>query len=303
MMKWIATIIAAFVAITFACTSDREIPRAVLETEYAAPPSQFVTLNDGARVHFRDRGPRDAPVLILLHGFSGSLFVWEKWSVALSQPADRQRAYRVIALDLPGNGLTGAVPSGDYSQAAMTELLKRFADKLGLQRFALAGNSMGGAVAARFAERYPARVTHLILIDAAGAQTSTRPRLHAAWWAASTPLIDRWFLHLLLGQLNELSRMQGTPQTLLARFRLPDDDYVWQHVTAIKAPTLILWGEADHTIPVASAYAWQKAIPGAKLVIYPHAGHVSMVDAPQSVEDVRVFLARDVKDPNVVPSR
>ncbi|MDE2181971.1 MAG: alpha/beta hydrolase [Alphaproteobacteria bacterium] len=344
MTRWIAggtaAVVVAFVAITYLGIHDREIPRAALEAKYATPPSQFAVLADGTRVHYRDRGPRDAPVLVLLHGFSGSLFVWETWSVELSQPlADAPRnathsrpgdlelqggsyvlmetaagnhgtgsieqqmveafenaraflsGYRVISLDLPGHGLTGAVPSGDYSQAAMTEMLKQFADRLGLKRFALAGNSMGGGVAARFAETYPDRVTHLILIDADGARTGTRPRLHLARLAAWTPLIDRWFLHALWSRTTELSHMQGTSRAMLAHFRLPDDPYVWLHAKQIRAPTLILWGGEDHTIPVASAYAWQKAIPGSKLIVYPHAQHVSMVDAPNSARDVRAFLA------------
>jgi hypothetical protein len=78
---------------------------------------------------------------------------------------------------------------------------------------------------------------------------------------------------------------------MLAHYRLPLDGYVWAHARDIKAPTLILWGQNDHTIPIASAYAWNKAIVGSKLITYPHAGHVSMLDVPdQSAADVRVFL-------------
>src|SRR5262249_25459864 len=129
-----------------------DISRSVLEAKYAMPPSQFVTLAGGTRVHFRDRGPRTAPVLLLLHGSNATLFTWESWARRLSD------AFRVITIDMPGHGLTGAVPSGDYSQRAMTEFVARVADRLELARFAIGGNSMGGAVAARFAEEYPQRV-------------------------------------------------------------------------------------------------------------------------------------------------
>ena len=73
-----------------------DIPRAALEAKYTAAPSQFVTLSDGARVHYRDRGPRDAPVLLLLHGSNSSLFDWEPWSKILSNlplNADKDVAY------------------------------------------------------------------------------------------------------------------------------------------------------------------------------------------------------------------
>ena len=289
MAKWIVGgIVAALVlglGVAEVVFSIPEIPRAMLEAKYATPPSKFIVLADGTRVHYRDRGPRDAPVLLLLHGFAGTLFVWEPWSRALS---DR---FRVISVDLPGHGLTGAVPSGDYSQGAMADCVKAFADKLDIAKFAIAGNSMGGGVAARFTELHPDRVTHLILIDAAGAQTETRPRLHLAYMAAYTPGVDKVFLHVVLGRLPELARMKGTPRAMLAHFRLPDDSYVWDHVKAIKAPTLILWGQNDNTIPLAGAHAWQRAIPGSRLIVYPGAGHVSMADQPaKSADDVRVFL-------------
>ena len=290
MWRWLAGGIAAFAALAAVALwaiSEPEVPRAVLEAKYATPPSQFLVLADGTRLHYRDRGPRDGPVLIVLHGFSGSLFIWESWSRALS---DR---FRVISLDLPGHGLTGAVPSGDYSQGAMVQSVKAVADRLGLDRFALAGVSMGGGVAARFAELYPKRVSHLILIDAAGARTSTRPRLHLSTMAANLPVIDRFFLYAVMKRMPELAHMEGSPQAILEHFRLADDTYVWNHVGAIKAPVLILWGGNDQVIPIAGAYAWHNAIPGSKLIVYPGAGHVSMADAPQSARDVREFLGTE----------
>src|SRR6476661_4331120 len=89
-------------------SSQPDIPRAVLEAKYAVPPSQFLTLTDGTRAHVRDRGPRDALALVLVHGSNASLFTWEPWVKRLS---DR---FHIITLDLPGHGLTGAVPNGDY---------------------------------------------------------------------------------------------------------------------------------------------------------------------------------------------
>lgn len=289
MWKWIAGMavaaILSFVSYTYLLLDAPEIPRAVMEAKYATPPSKFLVLADGSRIHYRERGPRNAPALILLHGFMGTLFVWEPWSQALS---DR---FRVISLDLPGHGLTGGVPADDYSQAAMTDCVKAVADKLGLAKFAIAGNSMGGAVAARFAEQYPERVTHLILIDAAGAWIDKRPRLHPTYFAAHTPVLDRWMTHAVTARLPELGQMEGTRRAMRAHLGLPDDTFVWDHVSAIKAPTLILWGGNDRVIPMVVARAWHKAIPGSKLIIYSGAAHVSMADAPlQSARDVGDFL-------------
>jgi pimeloyl-ACP methyl ester carboxylesterase len=290
MWKWIAGMavaaILSFVGYTYLLLDEPEVPRSLMEAKYATPPSKFLVLPDGRRIHYRERGPRNAPALVLLHGFMGTLFVWEPWSHALSD------GFRVISLDLPGHGLTGAVPGDDYSQAAMTDCVKAVADKLGLAKFAVAGNSMGGAVAARFAERYPERVSHLILIDAAGAWINRRPRLHLTYFAVHTPVLDRWVTHAVISRLPDLGRMEGSRRALRAHLGLPDDTFVWDHVNAIRAPTLILWGRKDRLIPLEAADAWHKAISGSKLIIYPDAAHVSMADVPaQSARDVRDFLA------------
>ena len=76
-------------------------PRADLEAAY---PGEYLAV-DGVRLRLRDTGPRDAPAVILLHGFCASLDTWEPWARALS--AD----YRVIRFDLPGFGLTGPDPT------------------------------------------------------------------------------------------------------------------------------------------------------------------------------------------------
>ena len=76
--------------------SQPDIPRAILEVKYAGATSQFLALPDGTRAHVRDRGPRDALALILLHGSNASLYTWEPWAKQLS---DR---FRIITVDLPG---------------------------------------------------------------------------------------------------------------------------------------------------------------------------------------------------------
>lgn len=326
-----------------------DIPRAVLEAKYAVAPSQFVALPDGARVHYRDRGPRDAPVLLLLHGSNSSLFDWEPWSKILSNyPPDAPKdlgwaaigikgpklpewersllieqtlssmqldRWRIISVDLPGHGLTGAVPNGDYSEQGMTIFVKAFADKLGLTHFAIGGNSMGGGVAARFAEEYPDRVTHLILVDAhAEGMVPTGDRIPFAFKLARTPVANQLFLFItprslvveglgdavvrkaaltdaMIDQYWDFARMAGTRQATLTRFQLAPDTYVRDHIAAIKAPTLILWGNEDHLIPVAAARNWAKAIKGSKLVVYPGTGHLPMEEvAPESAAAVRAFL-------------
>jgi pimeloyl-ACP methyl ester carboxylesterase len=294
-------------ALWYASTPD--IPRATLEAKYAVPPSRFVTLPDGARAHYRERGDKAAPALLLLHGSNASLLTWEPWSKALSDK------FRVVSVDLPGHGLTGAVPNGDYSQEGMVKFAAEFADKMGLKTFSLAGNSMGGGVAARFAEERPDRVTHLILVDAAGMPFKQGQGTPLAFRLARIPVVNQILLHvtprsLVVEGLNkaivrkaiitdamidsywDFARMEGTRQATLSRFSENWDTYVQDHTSALKVPTLILWGEGDQLIPVSTAHNWAKAVPGSKLIVYPATGHIPMEEvADKSAADVRAFIS------------
>jgi pimeloyl-ACP methyl ester carboxylesterase len=302
-------ILVGFLAAAFWLLSGPDIPRATLEAKYARPPSQFVRLADGSRAHIRDRGPRTAPALVLIHGSNASLFTWEPWVKRLDN------SYRVITLDLPGHGLTGAVPNGDYSQEGMVAFTREVTDKLGLKQFALGGNSMGGGVAARFAEEYPDRVTRLILVDSGGMPSKEGERIPLAFRLARTPFINKVLLHitprsLVVEGLNDaivhkkilnnrmidmywdFARMTGTRQATLIRFQLPWNTAVKDHIADIKAPTLILWGQEDHLVPVDAGRQFAANIHGARLVIYPHTGHIPQEEVPQkSADDVRAFLS------------
>jgi pimeloyl-ACP methyl ester carboxylesterase len=286
-----------------------DIPRSALEAKYATPPSQFVVLPDGARAHYRDRGPRDAQVLLLLHGSNASLFTWEPWSKSLSDK------FRVVSVDLPGHGLTGAVPNHDYSQKGMATFVNEFADKIGLQKFALGGNSMGGGVAAYYAETYPDRLTHLILVDAGGMPVKMGDRIPLAFKLLRMSWLRPVLLHItprslvseglndaivrkaiitdaMIDSYWDFARMEGTREATAERFQEPFTTEVKDHIGQIKAPTLILWGEQDHLVPVEAAHAFNRAIPGSKLIVYPATGHIPMEEvADQSAADVRAFLS------------
>ena len=300
-------LIAALVAAVW-FFSVPDIPRGDLEAKYAKAPSQFVMLPDGARAHVRDQGPRDAAVLVLVHGSNASLFTWTPWVDRLD------KTFRVVTLDMPGHGLTGAVPNGDYSQEGMVKFTKEVADKLHLAKFAIGGNSMGGGIAARFAEEYPDRVTRLILVDAAGMPTKEGEKIPLAFRIARTPVINNVMLYItprsivteglndaiihkeiitdrMIDTYWDFARMEDTRKATLARFSLPWNHDVEHDIAKIKAPTLILWGEHDHLIPVEAAHAFAKAIAGSKLIVYPATGHIPQEEvADESSAAVQAFL-------------
>ena len=141
-----------FGAIGVVVTWAPDLPVEELKGRWAPPPSRFIEVN-GMQVHLRDEGPHDDPApIVLLHGTSASLHTWQGWAVALRE----QR--RVIRFDLPGFGLTGPNRQNDYSTAADVLFVRAVMDKLGVQRFVLAGNSLGGLIAWTAAAQMPDRV-------------------------------------------------------------------------------------------------------------------------------------------------
>ncbi len=288
--------------------SDPDIPRATLEAKYATPPSEFIMLPDGARAHVRDQGNKSGPVLALIHGSNASLFTWEPWVARLGN------SYRIVTMDLQGHGLTGAVPNGDYSQEGMVKFVDEVVSKLGISKFALGGNSMGGGVVARYAEEHPDKVSALILVDAGGEPGKMGDHVPLVFKIARMPVLNKILLYItprslvkeglndaivhkdiitdkMIDQYWEFARMEGSRAANGERFQLPFTNDVKQHIGDIKAPTLILWGAQDHLIPVESAYAFHKDIPGSKLIIYPETGHIPMEEVPdKSAADVRAFL-------------
>lgn len=313
MLKWFGRLFLALLVLIAAAgvaLYQSDIPRAEAVARYGGPPSKFVTLMSGAVAHYRSYGPDGAPVLLLLHGSNASLHTWEAWAKLLAGD------YRVITVDLPGHGLTGAVPGGDYSQKGMAAFVLEFAAALDLKSFAIGGNSMGGGVAARFVVENPGVATALVLIDAAGQKSAREADPGIGFKLARMPVIQEIIPYLgsrliyemtlkkafaddalvtdaMVDRYAFLNRMAGTRQATLARFQLPPDTVLQERAGEIAIPTLILWGAEDSLIPADAAEIWKSKVKGAELIVYPGIGHLPMEEAPEkSAEAVATFLAR-----------
>jgi pimeloyl-ACP methyl ester carboxylesterase len=280
-------------------TPDR--PAAVLRAKYGGDYVQAA----GIVLRVRDTGPRDAPVVILLHGFGSSLETWEPWAAALSE------RYRVIRYDLPGFGLTGPDPSGDYSDARAMVVLAALMDRLGVARASLIGNSLGGRIAWNFAVAYPARVDRLVLISpdgfaSPGFEYGKQARL--PWMLKLLPYtMPRAMLRMNLAvayadkakltdatltRYDDLMRAPGDRAAMLARMSQVMLVPPAPLLRRIAAPTLILWGDRDAMIPFSNAADYVREIPGATLVALPGLGHVPFEEAPaESLPPVLAFLA------------
>jgi pimeloyl-ACP methyl ester carboxylesterase len=302
-------ILAILIAGAIAAFRDPDVPAAMLVAKYGQGASQFITLPSGANVHFRDQGQRLGPVLVLLHGSNASLHTWEPW---VNELGDQ---FRVISVDLPGHGLTGAVPGDDYSQEGMTKFVYDFTAALKLAPFALAGNSMGGGVAARFAIKHPERLTNLILVDAGGMPTAVERDPGLGFRLARIPVIQNVMLYVtprslfedglkkaflddtlvtpaMVDRYWELNRREGTRAAMLKRFQTEQDTFIQDNAAKITTPTLILWGAEDTLVPPDVGEAYAGAIKDSKLIEYDNVGHIPMEEvSDQSARAVREFLS------------
>ncbi len=281
--------------------------RAELEAVYATAPSEFMH-TAGLRLHVRDSGPRMAPVILLLHGFGASLHTWDAWAKALESD------YRVLRLDLPGAGLTGADPSGDYSDTRSLQVISSLLDELDIAQAVVVGHSLGGRLAWRFAAAQPHRVKQLVLVAPVGMQqpgsddsAPTTPGLatrllqvtlpkalvrsglaqaYANPQALSEVTVDRYHDLLLAPQVRAamLARMSQQAARTAPESMTPV-------IANISAPVLLLWGDQDRLIAPARAQEVLQLWPQARLVLLPGVGHLPHEEAPaMSLEALRAFI-------------
>ncbi|MES2714252.1 MAG: alpha/beta fold hydrolase [Pseudomonadota bacterium] len=286
-------------------------PVETLVARWAPPPSEFLDLG-GQLVHYRDEGPKtDAAPMVLLHGTSASLHTWDGWAQALRI----QR--RVIRLDLPAFGLTGPF-SGPYAGQTYTganyaRFVLDMLDKLGVQRFVVAGNSLGGEVAWRLAAAAPQRVAQLVLVDAAGYPMDGAD-IPLGWQIARLPVLGRLTEHFLprplvvqglvavygdpakiseplVDRYVELTLRAGNRAALVQRAQTWSPAEGVQKVDGVRAPTLILWGGRDQIIPPATARRFAADISGSQVQLFPDLGHVPQEEDPaRTVAAVAAFL-------------
>jgi pimeloyl-ACP methyl ester carboxylesterase len=287
-------VIVALVVVAVVWTPDRSVGS--LKTRWARPPSQFVSL-DGMAVHVRDEGPRDDPSpIVLLHGSGASLHTWDGWVSLL------KNGHRVVRLDRPGFGLTGPNPSGDYSMAFNARFTNDFLDRMQIRHCTLVGNSSGGRVAWQVAATYPDRVDHLVLL-AAGGYPRTTP-LPTGLKIARSPLLGPVLEHILprssvekglrasygdpskvtsdvVTRNYELTLRQGNRKALGESLRQQGlDGSDAELIRLITAPTLIVWGDRDTTVPPSDASRFHADIKNSQVILLRGVGHLSQEEDP-----------------------
>lgn len=264
-------------------------------------PGQFVTLSHGI-VHVRIAGPEQGRPVILVHGFSVPSYVFDKTSADLAAAG-----FKVIRFDLYGRGWSER-PKVDYDRRLFADQLLELMDTLQVAKADLLGLSMGGAIVGRFAAEHPERVRSVVLV---APLTRAHDISVMAWPGVGEWLTRAWFLpSLATSQLEDFAhpermagwaerfqpqmRYDGFGRAILSTIRhlsnassLPD----FEKLGKKGLPVLLVWGDADKTVPYAEHADVQRAIPQAWFVSLPGLGHLPVVEDPAAVHpQVAAFL-------------
>jgi pimeloyl-ACP methyl ester carboxylesterase len=256
----------------------------------------FVTVG-GVRLHYQRAGA--GPPLLLLHGLVGSAKNWRQNIAYLAQQAS------VYALDLPNMGESERVTGLDASLEAIADRVAAFIDAIGLDVVDLSGHSHGGAVAMMLAARHPDRIRRLILFAPANPYCNLGHQLigfyqtrFGIWLARQVPWLPRAV------KLTALSRMYGDPSRVekealdgyTAGLRIPGTmDHVLNIVSGwhdgmtslhsalgnlAEKPTLLIWGDRDRAVGLASARELQHILTRSRLMVLPGVGHIPFEEMP-----------------------
>lgn len=262
-------------------------------------------------VNYVDVGEGEATPVVFVHGLAGQ---WQNWIETIPRVAQDRR---VLALDLPGFGMSEMPHDGEVTIQGYGRVVKRFCEALGLERVALVGNSMGGFIAAEMTIQDPDRVERLVLISAAGLTSSNV-------YTAPTAVIGRVAQTITAvtaaGHKRMARRPRGRHTALALVARHPSKlkpDAAWEglmkgvdkpgfraalmasvkydyreRLSEIGCPTLILWGENDSVITVDDAHEYERLISDSRKTVMEDTGHVPMMERPRAVNDVLLeFLA------------
>lgn len=297
-----------------ACVPYKNIPnlKTFEDLKYRAEVKK-IELPDNIELAYTDEG-QGKETIIFVHGLGSYIPAWDKVIPELS------KTYRCIAIDLPGYGKSSKAPhSGMMSFYA--DVINDFATAMHLDKFSLAGHSMGGQIGMVYSLKWPEKLNYLILVDPAGFEPFTAGQ-------------KEWFQDVMTPTLVRLTTFEAIETNLASNFyNVPKDaefmitdrmamrkasdfngycyavsqsvagmvnEPVLDKLQNIKTPTLIFFGENDNLIPNRYlnpgrtrdiAESGHAKIPQSELVMVPKCGHFMMFEKPEVfVQEVQDFV-------------
>ena len=241
----------------------------------------------------------DGEIIVLVHGFGGDKDNWTRFSRYIN------KGYRIIAPDLPGFGESSRIEGAFYDIETQTERLRKFTEILGLKKFHLAGNSMGGWISANYAYRHKEQVLTLTLINAAGITSPVKSEMMA--------LLEKGINPLLVNDLHDYDRLINflfvkppyIPGSIKKEFALKAVEHrsfnnkifhdlhkkplkLETRLPGIKAPSFVIWGDTDRVLHVSSVRVFTTGIKNSRSYILKGCGHLPMIERPK--ETAGVFI-------------
>lgn len=266
------------------------------EEERRKAPGKFIQLRCGL-VHYQLEGPAEAPVVVLVHGFSTPYYVWDPTFTALTEAG-----FRVLRYDLYGRGYSER-PQTTYNGTLYVNQLNDLLDALELgQKVHLIGLSMGGAILVDFADQYPDRVQTLTFID---------PLIHGLKVPfLDKPLIGEYLMPVYVapslanGQFDDFYQPERFPHwaeqyqvqmaykgfqhailSTMRNYLSQEHEPTYQRVGEQDAPVLLIWGREDQTIPFAQSVDVLTHLD-AQFLPVDAAGHLPHYEQPEVVNPV-----------------
>ncbi|GLZ48154.1 2,6-dioxo-6-phenylhexa-3-enoate hydrolase [Actinomycetospora sp. NBRC 106375] len=259
----------------------------------------------GVRTHYHDAGTGD-PVLFL-HGSGPGVSGWANWRLNLPVLAER---FRVVAPDIVGFGSTERPDDVRYSLRSWTDHVWDVADTLGLERFSIVGNSLGGRIALEMAHERPGRVARMVLMGSPGVGMTVTEGLRALRAYTPSPgnmrdLLRTYFAvdpDLITDDLvrirYEASAAPGVHEAYTAMFHDPRHDggnlgITEEQVRATAVPSLLVHGREDRVVPADVSWTMVNLLPDADLRVFARCGHWTQIErADEFNTTVADFLGR-----------
>lgn len=244
--------------------------------------------------------------VVLLHGFAASKEVWMR--MVREMPA----GYHYVIPDLPGFGKSSYLPHADYDVPSQIPRMEAFFNQLGLTRFHLLGNSMGGNLATLYSATHPDQVATLALFAPSGVtQPLPSPYTKAYQEQGQAKLLPEsreQYRQLLQDVFVEppyapdfiIDSLADGMMTRHAEYLRMYKQF-WSRrqpleplLPEIRIPALILWGDQDKVLDVSAAQIFKQGLPHAQLVIWPNVGHAPMLEkSAEAAQLYSDFLARN----------
>ncbi len=275
--------------------------------------SHFINV-DGARVHYQEFGDAAKPAMILIHGYTASVYVWKTVAPILADAG-----FHVIAIDLLGFGYSEKPSWFDYSIQSQARMVSRFMNRLGIGKATIVGSSYGGAVALNLTLDNAESVEKLVLVDAV---CNDEPKNHPILKLAAVPGIGEALTPFLCDSKFFMKfRMQGTlakanhamitkdriesiirplhaadgHRSVLATSRNWNAKRLEQDAHLINQQTLIIWGDQDTVIPIKNGYKLHEEILNSRFVILKDCGHVPQEEKSEIFAELVSEFCHDKK--------